>query len=200
MAALLLGSIVTTHSAPLNTDKDERNFTGNIMLNLGSKILKKSDWDILNKHIETGILFDISAREWPVYVEVGYAGSEDTALSLFGPENRATTKEFIVGAKKIWNPANRFNVFLGGGLASISASIDVVTRDGVTGWPAVTTRVVTDKDRSTGIYMTTGFYWTFFGWMNMGYRLSYSKADVTLFGEKRDAGGIHHGLLAGVSW
>ncbi|MEW6378941.1 MAG: hypothetical protein AB1611_04970 [bacterium] len=56
----------------------------------------------------------------------------------------------------------------------------------------------TKSDSALGFWIGGGIYWTISKIFNLGLQIRYSKAEVTIFEEDVEAGGLHYGFLSGV--
>jgi len=88
------------------------NWTGNINLLLGAKVLDEDEWEPVEEHSEVGISCDFRQENWPISITFAYLSSEDddgTAVVFVpGPgwtigNFEAETREINVGVKKIWD-------------------------------------------------------------------------------------------------
>lgn len=162
--------------------------TGNVNGYLGAKHLDEDDWEPVENQGAFGVLFDIRGRDWPISLAANLIGSGE--VDEDGPvDTTGSTSELQLGVKKIWDFPGKFHLGLGGGLAIVSAAIEV---DG----PGPSTD---DDDSGLGAWLSLDPYWTF-GHFNLGPHIAISAAEVTLFGDDKKAGGLHVGLALGYHW
>lgn len=162
--------------------------SGNINFFIGTKSLEKSDWEPVDEHAELGVLVDFKAPDWPVSFAIDFlvSGAKESQLGL---DIEGRTSEIDIGVRKIFDDHNSsVRPYIGGGLALISAEIEA------------TNFSISDDDRSLGIWLNGGVYWTLNQSFNIGIDLRYSKAEVTLFNVDGEAGGTHIGLMLGYHW
>ena len=184
-------------SASVASAQDQ--WTGNINVFFGQKNLDKDDWEPVEEQNEFGVEIDFREKKWPVNIAVDILRSqtEETFTDfdpLIGPYNAkatASTMEFNIGVRKIWDEFSSVRPFVGGGLSYIRAELEV----SVTGVGSAS-----DSDTGVGIWLGGGVYFTLGEHFNIGVEVKYSDADVTLFDVDAAAGGTHYGLLAGYHW
>jgi hypothetical protein len=164
-------------------------WTGNINFLTGQKFLDDHDWKPLDKQFELGGTFDFRKKYWPVNIAVDILYSWDNDNDWRGMDIEGSTLEFNLGVRKIWEGSN-FQPFIGGGLAIIKADAQA-SAFGVK---------VSDDDIGGGIWAEFGIKYLIGRQANLGLNLRYSRAEVTLFGEDGDAGGIHICALLGYHW
>ena len=141
-----------------------------------------------------------------------FRGGEDLLQSTF---------EFDLGVRKIWS-SGKMHPYLGGGLAIVygrqernatfdlgdvgdyladlgfnpanlpgNLPLDQIPVPGV---------VVSQDDQGVGVWVNGGIFWRLGQHWNLGFDVRYSTAEVRLFDEDVDAGGLNAGLLLGYSW
>jgi hypothetical protein len=93
------------------------------------------------------------------------------------------------GLRKVWERPSQFHPYFGGGVSIIGASITDNCGGGC--W------YQEDSDESFGFWVGTGFYWILSEKCHTGLNFQYSYAEVELFDEKLNAGGLHFNLLIG---
>jgi hypothetical protein len=106
-------------------------WTGNVNIFLGAKILDKDDWDPVDEHFEAGVLIDFKQKSWPISIAIDFLRSSDeedvsVAVLNFGTfsfDLEGNTTEFNLGVRKIWDNPTVVHPFVGGGLAVISAEV-----------------------------------------------------------------------------
>jgi hypothetical protein len=164
-------------------------WTGNANVFLGQKTLDKDDWEPADEQAEFGVLVDFKQIDWPVSIAIDLLGSVDE-VTIAGITIEASTSEFDVGVRKIWEVSgSSIRPYIGGGIAFVSAEIKETSF----------TNLSVD-DSGTGIWLNGGIYWTLGQNFNLGLDLRYSQADVTFFGEDVKAGGTHAGVILGYHW
>ncbi|MFB0532662.1 MAG: hypothetical protein ACETVU_03235 [Desulfatiglandales bacterium] len=173
-------------------------WTGNLNVFLGAKLLDEHEWEPVEEQDEFGIKLDLKQQGWPVSIVIDYLSSsgDETAL-MFDPlsgtvefDIEGETSELNLGVRKIWDQFPHIRPFIGAGLSSISAEY-TGTALGIT---------VSDSDNAVGIWFGGGIYWTLADHFNIGLEAAFSTAEVTLFDVNADAGGGHFGVLAGLHW
>lgn len=163
-------------------------WTNNINVKLGIKKLE-GDWDTVDSQIEYGILLDFGQKTWPVNMAVDILHSTDEGIYDPITTIEGKTLELDLGIRKIWAP-KIFRPFVGGGVAFITGKYDFYSESGNT---------ISDDDSALGIWINGGLYLTLRRF-NIGIDLRWSKANVRLYNERVDAGGLHYGLIAGIYW
>lgn len=176
-----------------STVRGEGRATGNASFAFRMKFLEQDDWGKLDNQLGWGLLATFGRTTWPVLVAVDYLSSEneDIELGPFGilePDNftvvgKSKTRELNVGARKIWRRRG-FRPYVGAGLAMIKAEFK--------------REFVSDRDSAVGGWASAGFLVGHNFVFGMDMRLS--RAEVQLFGNDVDAGGIHYELFLGGSW
>lgn len=173
-------------------------WTGNLNVFLGAKVLDEDEWEPVEDQDEFGIKFDFKQQGWPVSIVIDYLSSsgEETVL-MFDPllgtvqfDIEGETSELNLGVRKIWDQSPYIRPFIGGGISCISAEY-TGTALGIT---------VSDSDNAVGIWFGGGVYWTLADHLNIGLEAAFSTAEVTLFDVNADPGGVHLGVLAGFHW
>jgi hypothetical protein len=101
------------------------------------------------------------------------------------------TSEFNAGVRKYWGMDSVMRPYLGGGLAFIGARLEAKTGR---------FDYVRDSDYRTGLWFNGGVLWTLTRHFNLGFDIRQSGAEVTVFDQKRKAGGFHTGLILGYHW
>ena len=173
-------------------------WTGNVNIFLGSKMLDEDDWAPVDQHFEAGVLIDFKQKSWPISIALDFLSSSDKedvsfAVLNFGTFNfnlEGNTTEINLGVRKIWDNPTMVRPFIGGGLAVISAEVKG-TALGLS---------VSDDDTGVGVWLEGGAYVTLGQHFNIGAEARWSKAEVTLFNVDGEAGGFHVGALLGFHW
>jgi len=173
-------------------------WTGNVNVFLGAKMLDKDDWEPVDEQFEAGVLIDFKQKSWPVSIAIDFLRSSDEEDVSFAVLNFGTfsfnlegnTTEFNLGVRKIWDNLTMVHPFVGGGLAVINAEVKG-TALGVS---------VSEDDTGVGVWLEGGAYVTLSEHFNIGAEARWSKAEVTLFNVDGEAGGFHIGALLGFRW
>ena len=173
-------------------------WTGNLNVFLGAKVLDEDEWEPVEDQDEFGIKVDFRRQAWPVSIVIDYLSSSgDETELMFDPllgtvefDIEGETSELNLGVRKIWDQSTYIRPFIGGGISFISAEYKG-TALGIT---------VSDSDNAVGIWFGGGVYWTLADHFNIGLEAAFSTAEVTLFDLDADAGGGHFGVLAGFHW
>ena len=169
----------------------ETEWTGNINVFLGAKVLDQGSWRPAEQQIEAALEVDFRKRHWPVNVVVGYRSGKGSG-SLAGRDMTTETSELSVGVRRIWDHFPSARPFFGGGLASITM-MPTATLAGLT---------TSESVNAIGIWLGGGIYWSIGKQFNIGMDLRSSTATMTSTLDNRDfpIGGGHFGLLAGYHW
>ena len=115
-------------------------YTGNVNFFLGQKSLDSNDWEPLDEQGEFGVLVDWKQVSWPVSIAIDILVSADEATILGTPVD-AITSEINGGVRKIWEvTGSSVRPYIGGGLALISADIEVRDFITVSDEPSMTSR------------------------------------------------------------
>jgi hypothetical protein len=152
--------------------------SGNVNLLLGKKFLDDDLWDDteLDEQDSLGLMFDINPAAWPVSIAVDLLRSEDEGAYDVDGE----TQEIDLGVRWYSNPLSQIiRFYAGGGLGLIEAEIEG------------------DDDDAVGLWLNGGIVFTIVKHVNLGLDLRYSMAEVELYDEDVDAGGLTTSLLAG---
>ncbi len=164
--------------------------TGNVSAYIGEKALDDKDWPNLDDQEAFGVLFDIKQRSWPVSIAINIIGSAEENKNGTLTET-AFTGEQQLGIKKYLGQTNStIRPYIGGGITLVTAALE--KKDG-----SVTTE---QDDTATGLWLGGGVQLKVTPHFILGLDARYSEAEVTLFGEDREAGGLHTGITAGYHW
>ena len=100
--------------------------------------------------------------------------------------------------RKIWKTSPRQRVHLGGGIAHIKAESE--NNYVKVHLAPIEIERLSDDDKNNGIgfWFDIALYGTFGQHLNFGLDVRYSHAQVNLFHEDVNAGGIHGGLFLGI--
>lgn len=187
-SALLLTSLSMAHA---DDATGTNNFTGNISGYLGQKSLDDNDWDNLDRQGSLGMIFDFKKQSWPVSIalDVIIAGNEDKDDGI---KTEGGSLEAHIGVRKIFELSNSsIRPYIGGGIAIIGTSIR--NRSGGS-------TISKDDETATGAWIGGGMYYAATKSLNVGLDLRYSEADVEIFDEDREVGGIYTGVTVGYHW
>lgn len=180
--ALLSSSLFAAESA----------ITGTVTVFGGVKMLDESDAEPLENQTMLGALAAVVPRSIPVGLMVSAGASWDSAKTdEFTPgttiEFKGKTTEILVGPVFYKRLADNFAAYAGGGLALISAEFEIKGPGGE----------FEDDDRGTGFFLAAGGQLLFKDNFGLGAHIGYSKADVEIFEETGDAGGLLLALAVG---
>jgi len=171
----------------------EKKWTGNANVFLGSKDLEEDDWKPAHEQDEFGFSTDFRKRGWPVSIELDFLGASGSGAvydPFFGEiKVESRTSELNIGVRKTWDGFPHVRPYLGGGLAFVRCSAKVSGLG----------TSVSDSDGGTGLWLGGGVYWTL-GSFNIGFDLRGTSAKAEIFNVETDAGGGHLGLLLGYHW
>jgi len=163
--------------------------SGNVNFLLGTKTLDTNDWAPFEEQAAFGVLVDFKQKNWPISIAIDILGSYDEEV-LLGVKTEATTSEFDIGIRKIWEiSGSSIRPFIGGGIAFVRGEIK--TSNFVT---------LSVDDNGTGIWLNGGVYWTLGQHFNLGLQARYSRAEITFAGIDGEAGGTHAGIMLGYHW
>lgn len=181
----LIGMLAYLTGSPALADELAGEYDGNVRLVFGQKRLD-NDWNTVDRQNEIGVLFDIKKTSWPVSIafDVLFSGEDKNAAGT----ERSHTSEQHLGIRKFWTVKDsNFHPYLGGGVAFIQADYEVIGSEQY-------------DDSAVGAWLGTGVDWHLSPKMSLGVDIRYSTADVTIFNEDIDAGGMHTVLTLGYRW
>ena len=187
-SALLLTSLSMAHA---DAATGTNNFSGNISGYLGQKSLDDNDWDNLDRQGSLGMIFDFKKQSWPVSIalDVIISGNEDKDDGI---KTEAGSLETHIGVRKIFELSNSsMQPYIGGGIAIIGTSIR--NRSGGS-------TISKDDETATGVWIGGGMYYAATRSLHVGLDLRYSEAEVEIFDEDREVGGIYTGVTVGYHW
>jgi opacity protein-like surface antigen len=171
-------------------DTQANSWTGNISAYVGQKSVDDEDWPNLESQASVGVISDFRKQSWPVSIAADLIFSADVHENG-AEEDTGGTVEAHLGARKIFTLQNSsFRPYVGGGVALVTALLENENA-GVT---------IDDDDRAVGAWVGAGTYYAVTPSFNIGLDVRYSKAEVTLFDKKREAGGLNAGITAGYHW
>ena len=175
-------------------------WSGNVNLLLGMKMLNKDDWFPSEVHVGTGLGFDIRRTNWPFDIYIEYIRSSGKGYD--GPTDmESATSEFNLGIRYIIKTEKSGVMFLGIGPSFSKASTEIIhevdTFDEVTFRDEYENVSVVDDDTGYGIWISWGTYTTLKDLFNIGLGFKYTIAPVTILDIDTDAGGGHLYLKTG---
>ena len=169
---------------------------GNANFLIGARQLDEDVWEPLDQHTAFGATVDFGGAEWPIHVEAGFhlSGDEeevfDDSLLLEG-ELTLGVAEFSFGVNKTWEPGGSIRPFVGGGLSSVAADLELDTPIGD----------ADDDDSSLGAYVHGGVFWRLGKRFNIGFDARIlTGTDLTILDEDVDVDYVQGGLLLGFGW
>jgi hypothetical protein len=159
---------------------------------LAGKALDRDDWLPVAKQGELGLQTNWSPPDSPVALAADFlvSGRDRSGDFLGSTDQRGSTSELDLGVRKIWRPDSRMRPYLGGGVAFVSAELEFTGPSG--------TR--SDHDGGAGLWLGGGVFWTLSQAFNIGLDAKATGARVRLFGDDKNAGGLHLGVLVGYHW
>ena len=167
---------------------------GNANFLIGVRQLDEDLWDPLDQQVVGGGTVDFGGADWPIHLETGFYGSsdkEDDDSLLLGAEVTVNVAEFFFGVNKTWEPGGNIRPYVGGGLASAAADVEIDTSIGD----------VDDDDSSLGAYVHGGVFWRLGKRFNIGFDARVlTGTDLTLFDEDFDVDYFQGGLVLGFGW
>ena len=192
--------------------------TGNCNLLYGYRYMDEGDWNPVEDQTEFGISLDSKIPNWPVSIVWEILYSEEKVhvsdrVIPFG-ETYPTyfyvdIDEYALGIRKNISLQHNINVFFGGGVSIISVRVAYNNESFPRGPGGLSSSSVAgqdvdeaifDEDSTFGFWVSAGLYVTLAEHYNIGIQTRWSKADVTLFDEDADAGGLHGLLFIGYHW
>ena len=183
VALFIAGCFLLTPVYALSAEED---WSANLGLFLGYKLLDDSDWDPVDVHGSFGVLYDFSKVDWPINVacDILYSKEEDSDADLGDAE--AETTEVHFGIRQYFNMGTSMQPYLGAGVAY-----------SYTDWDDQ--RFGSDSDSTFGAWINGGIRWLTSEHVSLGLDLRYSTAEPTIHG--RDlSGGLYAGLGVGYRW
>jgi opacity protein-like surface antigen len=160
--------------------------TGHINGFIGLKTMDSNDWPELDTHFSMGVMFDIKNDPWPINIALDLMDTGDKQ-EVDGLEDLGHTTEIGLGVRKIFRQESRFQPYVGGGVAFISAEQEYQDPDETT----------KEDDRGVGGWLGAGLYWEVVPRFVLGLDVRYSSAEVMLFDRDVNAGGLSSGLVIG---
>ncbi|RMF16846.1 MAG: hypothetical protein D6758_07255 [Gammaproteobacteria bacterium] len=165
-------------------------WSGNVSGMLGQKSLDDKDWPDADKQSSIGMLLDFKRTDWPVSIAIDLMGTGDE--NKHGADkDEAYTAEMNIGLRKIFTvDGTSLRPYVGGGFASIYAESKSSTGGTTT----------TYDDTASGGWVGAGAYYDLTPKFHLGLDARYSRAEVRLNGEDREAGGTNLAVSAGYHW
>lgn len=159
---------------------------------LGGKALDAGDWGPTDQQGELGLQTNFTGPEWPISLALDLLTSGRDGDIAQGPftEQHGRTTEVDLGVRKLWTSDHVVRPYVGGGLAFASGELEKTGPY----------RAVSDSDNGVGLWIDAGLVWTVSRALNLGFDARISTAEIHLFGQDRNAGGLHLGLLLGYHW
>jgi hypothetical protein len=178
---------------------------GHIHLFGGVKALDENEWEPVDSQQELGLQTSFGAAAWPVMVAVDYFHATDDVDD--GPFTfTGTTQEIGLGVRKIWTKG-RAHPYIGGGAAWIDAEVETeAPRPAPAPGAALLPEPDPDggtssvSDSAAGIWVGGGVFWRLGTHVDLGIAARFSSANVEIFGDELQAGGLHAGVLLGFGW
>jgi hypothetical protein len=179
VAAMLLFMITSLAQA--------HEWSGHLSLLAGGKILDDRDWPEINEHYSLGIISDVKEASWPVSIALDLmdtGGKHDHD----GMEDLGHTAEIHLGVRKIFlDPKRKMQPYVGGGVALMYAEQEY----------EIESIKTTEDDDGVGGWFGVGTYYEIHPKFALGLDVRYSRGEVILFGQDRDAGGAQVHIIAG---
>ena len=162
-------------------------WSGHVGVLAGGKLLDASDWPDLDKHFSLGFISDVKEASWPISMALDLmdtGGKHDHD----GMEDLGHTTEIHLGVRKIFLDQHRqMQPYIGGGVAFMYAEQEYESGSGI----------VKQDDSAWGAWFGAGVYYAVRPRFVLGLDARYSRGEVSLFNQDRDAGGIHVYITAG---
>lgn len=189
---------------------------GDVHLLLGKKWMD-SDWEPVDKPMEYGIGANFGGVDWPVMIAVDVLLSSDDHTYRYdiGYDYIVSYKfetdgtEFDLGVRKFWDVSEKFQPYVGGGLAFIKQDAKIsVTYPEILRISQYVTESISFDDSGTGYWLNGGVNWLITPKLYLGLDVRYSDADIEYdYGdiftrqveapEKLNGGGTHAGIVFG---
>lgn len=170
---------------------------GNANFLIGGRGLDEDFWEPVDGQGVIGATVDFGGASWPINMEAGFYASaaEDELFDstlLADVDVTGAVVEFCFGVNKTWKPQGNVRPFIGGGLSSVAAALDLDA--GIFG-------DVDDDDSSLGAYVHGGVFWRIGSRFNIGLDARIlTGTDIELFGVEGDADYFQLGMLLGWGW
>lgn len=165
-------------------------WTGNVGGSYGRKTLDGDDWDNLDKQSEAGFMLAIKKESWPVSITYDlFVSHEEDEVGTVTNEGFTVENQFGIRKSFEWD-GSRLRPYIGGGITVVSAEIETRTADSSS----------KDDDWGTGYWLGAGLLFRVAESFDIGADVRYSDADVDIFGNGLEAGGMHYNLTASYHW
>jgi opacity protein-like surface antigen len=166
-------------------------WSGNLFLFAGQKILDEDDWEPIDEQLAFGVMADLGIPGWPVNLalDVFYSFNDD---EVGGVDVSGDTLEFNLGVRKYFaltgDKEEGLSIFVGGGLCLAFASAEV---DGES-----------EDANGVGFWVDAGLIYTLGGGWTIGAEVGFTSADVEFEDAdvEAEAGGIRYGVVLGFRW
>lgn len=170
---------------------------GSISLMYGNNSLSKSDWEPLESQTGYGMGFEYKEPDWTASFVISYLTSEKSdSLNIYYPfpingtyytKITGGTTELAFGARA-YKPLNGAKVFIEGGLANITATLEV----SLPAYPLSTS----DSESTIGLWFGGGLDYSVRKDISIGGLLRISTGSVDFSGVSVDVGGTHLNIFA----
>jgi len=157
---------------------------GSVNFVIGQRNLNDDFWSIDDLDTQTvfGVNADFGGDKWPVHIAVGLNLSAKSG-TLFD----AAVADLSFGALWVPRKGKLIRPYLGIGVSSVGAAIDIVDDD--------------DVDQSFGYYANGGVYFQLFSHFNVGLDVRLLEGtEFELFALQFDANYAQYGILLGIGW
>ena len=178
LIGLLIVAGLADHASVLAAGK------GDVNIIIGTKALKKADWEPVDSQGAFGAEVTWGGDHWPIRFATDILGSSNGS-DLLGTHFDGQTSELAFGLRKIWEPGAA-RPYVGGGIARITARIKNGTNE--------------ETDAVVGGWVGGGIFWRLGSRLNIGIAGRVSSGKVTLSGQKVEAGGTFVGGILGWGW
>lgn len=162
---------------------------GSIFLFGGQKQLDEDDWDPVDTHLALGALADITPPNWPVSIAFNTIFSTDSD-SEGGLDLDGTTWEINLGVRKYFDFADDFRLFVSGGVAYATATIEI-SGSGAD---------ISEDANGIGFWADTGVLYRIGERFSIGFTVGYTAVEVDFDNFDAEAGGLRYGLIVGWQW
>ncbi len=165
-------------------------WTGNIGGFIGSKHMDDADWGTLDSQEALGFMLDIKKESWPVSITYDLFGAGEVRKNG-AIKDESYTVESHIGIRKAFQLENsKTRPYIGGGVTFLTAEIKNKTA----------TTSVKDDDNGTGLWIGAGWQTAVTESFDVGFDMRYSAAEVTIFNQDLEAGGMHYAATASYHW
>ena len=165
-------------------------WTGNVGGSIGSKQLDDNDWSPQDSQGSLGFMLDIKKKSWPVSITYDLILSGDVN-EKGSVKDEAYTAENQFGIRKTFElEGSIVRPYFGGGVTFVSAGIKNKTA----------TTSVKDDDEGIGAWVGAGLYVGVTESFDIGFDVRYSEAEVTIFDQDLEAGGMRYAATASYHW